>query len=300
MSGFFGTFAVLPVVGLKPLIQVVGAADAQRIMMINVLLILALATFFVVVVVALLRHSTRQRVAAERLAAMGTATGRILHQVKNPLQTILLHAEMLEDDGLAGDAEVRRELCRAIVTEAARMAELLGRLSTFASGVGQQLSVEPVALHEVVDTVARRLAAECEAAGVTLAVGPVAEVATVGDTVHLLSALESLVRNAFDAVRQREGGDDPRIDISLRRRGGGAVIEVRDNGVGIDEADLAELFEPFVSRKNAALGLGLPLAREVAEGHGGRIELRSRVGVGTTAVVVLPIRAPVGRVAQPA
>lgn len=300
MSGPYDLSTWLPLLDLVPWVQVVDTAEARRIMAVNVLLILALASFFVVVVFALLRHSTRQRVAAERLAAMGTATGRILHQVKNPLQTILLHAEMLEDDLLAGDTEVRRELCRAIVTEAARMAELLGRLSTFASGVGQQLSAEPVALHEVVDAVARRLAPECEAAGITLAVGPVAEVVTVGDAAHLVGALESLARNALDAVRQREGPGEPRIEISLRRRGGGALIEVRDNGVGIDEADLAEVFEPFVTRKAAAVGLGLPLAREVAEGHGGRIELRSRVGVGTTAVVVLPIRVPLSRIPQPA
>jgi len=300
MSGSFAWSAWWLSVILDSATQMVDAAEARRIMVINVLLILVLASFFVVVVLALLRHSTRQRVAAERLAAMGTATGRILHQVKNPLQTILLHAEMLEDDGLAGDPEVRRDLCRAIVTEAARMAELLGRFSTFASGVGQHLEEEPVALHEVVQAVARRVGPECEAAGVELVVGPVAEVMTVGDAVHLAGALESLVRNAFDAVRKREGLADPRIEVSLRHRGGGAMIEVRDNGIGIEEADLAEIFEPFVTHKTAAVGLGLTLAREIAEGHGGHIELRSRPGVGTTAIIILPIRAPASRNLQPA
>lgn len=280
--------------------QVVDVINTQRIMLVNVLLILALATFFIVVVFALLRHSTRQRVAAARLAAMGTATGRILHQVKNPLQTILLHAEMLEDDVLAGDIAVRQELCRAIVLEAARMADLLGRLSTFASGVGQQLSTEPVALHEVVHSVARRFEQKCAAAGVALEVQPVVEVVTAGDAAHLLRALESLVQNAFDAVHQHDIRAEPRITLSLRRRGGGAVIEVRDNGGGVEEADLAEVFEPFVSRKAAALGLGLPLAREITEGHSGRVELRSRPGVGTTASIILPIRAVAGRAGQPA
>lgn len=290
MSRGLSTLSVLPA-RAGTAVQVVDVVETQRIMLVNVLLILALATFFVVVVFALLRHSTRQRVAAARLAAMGTATGRILHQVKNPLQTILLHAEMLEDDLLAGDIAVRRELCQAIVSEAARMADLLGRLSTFAAGVGQQLSTEPVALQDVVHTVARRFEPECAAAGIILEVDPVAEVMIEGDAAHLLRALENLVRNAFDAVRQHGQLAEPRIGISLRRRGGGAVIEVRDNGAGIEEADLAEAFEPFVSRKAAALGLGLPLAREVAEGHGGRIELRSRPGAGATASIILPIRA---------
>lgn len=271
--------------------QLLDPAGAQRIMVVNVLLILALAAFFLVVVFALIRHSTRQRVAAARLAAMGTATGRILHQVKNPLQTILLHAEMLEDDGLASEPTVRRELCGAIVTEAARMAELLRRLSTFASGLGQQLSADPVALHEVVDTVAARVAFDCEAAGVDLVIGQMSEVVTAGDVAHLASSLEALVRNALDAVRERAGPGAGRIELSLRRRGGGAMIEVRDNGVGIEEDDLEEVFEPFVTTKIAAIGLGLPLAREVVEGHGGRLELRSRPGQGTVAGIILPIRA---------
>src|SRR5690606_6648698 len=72
-SGPFDVSIWLPLLDLVPWVQVVDTAEARRIMAVNVLLIMALASFFVVVVFALLRHSTRQRVAAERLAAMGTA-----------------------------------------------------------------------------------------------------------------------------------------------------------------------------------------------------------------------------------
>jgi signal transduction histidine kinase len=267
------------------------ALDPQRMMLINVALILTLVIFFTVVILSLVRHSTRQRVEAARLAAMGTATGRILHQVKNPLQTILLHAEMLEDDSLISDIVLRRELCQAIVGEAARMADLLGSLSTFASGIGQQLATDPLGLHEVVDTAVRRISEECEAAGVQLEIGPVEEIMIAGDGVFLPQALGNLLRNSYEALQRSASAEGARIEISLRRRGAGAIIEVRDNAAGIDPELVDELFEPFVTRKGAGLGLGLPMAREIVEGHGGRLELRSRPGAGTTVTMVLPIRA---------
>jgi signal transduction histidine kinase len=280
---------------LLPRFQEVGPlgslVGAQRIMLVNVVLVLSLVVFFTVVVLALLRHSTRQRVQAARLAAMGTATGRVLHQVKNPLQTILLHAELLEDDTLIADNEARRELCQAIVGEAARMAELLSRLSTFASGVGQQLAAEPLSLHEVVQTAARQIARECETAGIQLAVGPVEEIITLGDGVFLLQALGNVIRNSYEELRERTAGGGARLAVALRRRGAGAVIEVQDNGLGIAEEEIGGIFEPFVTRKGTGLGLGLPMAREIVEGHGGRVELRSRPGVGTSVTLILPVRA---------
>lgn len=271
--------------------QAVTAVGAQRIMLINVTLALALVIFCAVVVLALARHSTRQRVKAARLAAMGTATGQLLHQVKNPLQTILLHAELLEDDLLAGDSESRRELCQAIVGEAARMADILGRLSTFASGVGQQLETQPVALHEVVRAAIRQLTAECAAAGIQVVPGPVDEIVTSGDQVFLLQALVNVLRNSYEELRERPGSRGGRVEVSLRRRGAGAVIEVQDDGAGIAGPELDVVFEPFMTRKGAGLGLGLPMTREIVEGHGGRVEVRSRPGLGTSVSLVLPIRA---------
>src|SRR5690606_7939317 len=105
--------------------QVAELSATQRLMLVNVGLALVILGFTAWIAVALVRRNMRQRVEAERLAAMGTATARILHQIKNPLQTILLHAEMLEDSRMAADPVSRQEICQAIVTEATRMTELL-------------------------------------------------------------------------------------------------------------------------------------------------------------------------------
>jgi signal transduction histidine kinase len=221
------------------------------------------------------------------MAAMGEATARILHQVKNPLQTILLHAEMLDDDGVAADGALRRELCQAIVGESTRMSELLAALSSYASGMGERLSVAPLTLGEVVRGAARQVARECAAEGVTVALGAVEEVELVGDAPFLLEALGGVIKNAREALREKGAG--ARIELSLQRRGKEAVIEVRDNGVGIEPERLGAVFEPFVTSKPKAVGLGLPMCREIVAAHGGRVELRSGPGVGTTVSLLLPL-----------
>src|SRR4028118_2225503 len=92
---------------------------------VNVVVVVSVVLFATGVVVALLRRTIRHRVEEEKLAAMGTATARILHQVKNPLQTIVLHADLLQDEKIVSDAEQRRETTEAIVAESQRLSPML-------------------------------------------------------------------------------------------------------------------------------------------------------------------------------
>ncbi len=275
--------------GGLPALQTPFLAEAQHLMLINVLLVLLIVGFSGGIALALVRRSMRERVKAARLAAMGTATARILHQVKNPLQTILLHAEMLEDDRLAGDAGLRREICQAIVGEAVRMTELLSELSAYAAGVGRRLNLEPMELHALVREVAEVVVREGAHEGVSIRIGPLDELVVAGDPFFLREALANVLRNAREALRDRRDGSDAVLEVGLRRRGAEVVIEVRDNGPGIEPAQAAHVFEPFVTTKGKGMGLGLPICREIVEGHGGRVELRSRPGVGTTVQLVLPL-----------
>lgn len=282
------------------IVQAVPLADAQHLMLVNVLLVLLIVGFSAGVALALVRRSMRQRLEAARLAAMGTATARILHQVKNPLQTILLHAEMLEDESLVSDVEARQEVCRAIVGEAMRMTELLGELSSYASGLGRRLRLDTLPLHVLVHDAARQALREGEREGIRVVVGPVEEVVVDGDPYFLRQALENVLRNAREALWEGAVSGPARVDLSLRRRSGEAVLEVRDNGPGIETDRLATVFEPFVTTKAKGMGLGLAVCREIVEGHGGRVELRSRPGAGTAVSLILPVRQAAASALQPA
>ncbi|HEX7090690.1 MAG TPA: HAMP domain-containing sensor histidine kinase [Longimicrobiales bacterium] len=279
-------------------VQALGLPAAQRLMLVNVGVALVVVGFAAALTVVLVRRNMRQRVEAERLAAMGTATARILHQIKNPLQTILLHAEMLEDEALASDPAARQEICEAIVTEATRMTDLLADLSAYASGGQRRLHLSPMPLNELVADALRTGAREAPWTGIEIVSGPIEPLVVNGDPHFLRQAFENVLRNAREALQQSDGAS-PRVEVSLRRRGADAVIEVRDNGPGIEAARLNVIFEPFVTTKSRGMGLGLPICREIMERHGGRVEIRSRPGVGTTVSLVLPVVRSV-REAQPA
>jgi two-component system, OmpR family, sensor kinase len=115
-----------------------------------------------------------------------------------------------------------------------------------------------------------------------------------------LTADRSLLRRAIDNLldnAQKYSDPDAPVRLCTRVENGAAVIEVEDSGAGISEQDLPNLFRPFFrgdrsrTRATGGVGLGLALARRIVEAHGGRLEIASRVGEGTTARIALPAEA---------
>jgi signal transduction histidine kinase len=104
------------------------------------------------------------------------------------------------------------------------------------------------------------------------------------DRVQLEQLLINLLKNAHEA-----GGAPGTVELALSQRGSDQRIEVLDRGSGMSEAVLANALLPFYSTKRSGTGLGLALAREIAEAHGGRIALANREGGGLIATVSLPV-----------
>ena len=96
-------------------------------------------------------------------------------------------------------------------------------------------------------------------------------------------AFMNLILNAMQAMPN--GGS---LDVVTKHFDSGIRIEVSDTGVGISEENLARLFEPFFTTKSGGTGLGLTNAKRIIQQHGGDIEVRSKMGVGTTVIVTLP------------
>ncbi|HEX2190804.1 MAG TPA: HAMP domain-containing sensor histidine kinase [Longimicrobiaceae bacterium] len=260
--------------------------NTRLLFFVNVVVVVSVVLFASGVVIALLRRSYRRRVEEEKLAAMGTATARILHQVKNPLQTIVLHADLLLDEGIVGDPVARREVCEAIVGESQRLVAMLNELSVYAAGSRRALSREPLALHDMLRHLARQEEREGEERGIRVDASAVSEATILGDAYYLRQALDNLIRNACEAMAGQEGA---RLMLGVERVGTMAAVRVADNGPGIPPEKMEGIFQPFVSTKGKGMGLGLSICKEIVEGHGGEMEVQSTPGAGTTFTLLLPL-----------
>jgi signal transduction histidine kinase len=262
--------------------------DNRLLFVVSAVVVASVVVFTAGVIVTLLRRSDRRRAEEEKLAAMGTATARILHQIKNPLQTIVLHADILRDDRMVGDAVQRREVSDAIVGESQRLVAMLEELSVYAAGARRGLDPVPVGLHDLVRQVAGHEEREADGSGIAVRVRALEPAVVAADAYYLRQALENLVRNAREAMA---GQPDARLTLSLVREGPFAVVRVADNGPGIPPDRLDRIFEPFVSTKGKGMGLGLAICKEIVESHGGRLEVESAEGEGTTFTLRLPLSA---------
>jgi signal transduction histidine kinase len=119
--------------GFLPLAALV-TPDVRFLFFLSLAAVVLITAFATAVVVIVLRRRFARSLEEERMVAIGTTTARILHQIKNPVQSLLLQAELLEEFERDGQAENRREAGEAIVGEAMRLAAMLNELSSWSSG----------------------------------------------------------------------------------------------------------------------------------------------------------------------
>ena len=226
----------------------------------------------------------REKVRSERLAAVGKMAAMITHEVRNPLSSIALNTELLEDELGTATAEAR-QLCGAIQREVDRLTALTEEYLATARLPRPNLIADQA--NDVVGAVASFMREDLLARGVTLVatLAPELPLARV-DPAQLRQCLLNLVRNATEAVT---GLAAPTVTLTTRPGADATVeVEVSDNGPGLAPEVEARLFDPFVSTKRAGTGLGLALTHQIIQDHGGQIRVVSRPGKGATFTIVLP------------
>lgn len=223
----------------------------------------------------------------ERLAAVGTASGQIVHQIRSPVTSLELLTSLLAD-GL-GDDPVHGEIVHDIRSSLKRLERTLSNLLHFL-GSGR---IEPrdVSIREVLERalVAVPKAQIQGAVEFGVSVSPVDLTASV-DPDLIDQVLMNLITNAVQAMP--EGGTlalaaEPASDAD--HLGSFVRITVEDSGNGIPAAQLERIFDPFVTGRARGTGLGLTLAHNVVEAHGGSLEIASEVGRGTRVTIWLPL-----------
>jgi len=227
----------------------------------------------------------RELVRSERLAAIGKMAAMITHEVRNPLSSIGLNTELLEeelgDDKESSDA---RELCRSIHREVDRLTAITEEYLSFARL--PKPKVAPEAVNAIADQLASFVREDLAVKKVELVLELGAgEPTALVDASQLRQCLINLVRNASEAVIAKGGG---RVTLRTKKADSRVVIEVEDEGVGIAPDVLERLFDPFFSTKEGGSGLGLALTQQIVKDHGGDLAVASTLGRGTTFTVSVP------------
>jgi signal transduction histidine kinase len=214
----------------------------------------------------------------------------VSHELRTPLTSIRGYLELLLDDGRL-DAE-QQSFLGIIDRNSNRLLGLVSDLLmlTQIEAGGLKFDLGPVDLEEVVRESIEAASPTAEANGVELGLSVEQLPAIRGHRLRLAQVLDNLISNALKFTPH--GG---RVDVRLSAVDGTAVVEVQDTGLGIAESEQQQLFERFFRSSQATrnaipgTGLGLTISKAIVERHGGRIELESSEGVGTTVRVILPL-----------
>jgi two-component system NtrC family sensor kinase len=232
-----------------------------------------------------------------RLASIGELAAGIAHEINNPVAIMVQEAGWIDDllgEGEPCSEENLEEITRAvgqIRTQGDRCKEITYKLLSFARKTDP--TIREVKLNEVVDEVIGLTSQKTRYANVRIETELSPDVPTIqASPSELQQVLLNLVNNAIDAI-ERPGGT---VTVATKAEGDGVILEVRDTGKGIPEANLGRIFDPFFTTKpvGQGTGLGLPICYGIVEKMGGTISVESEIEKGTTFTVFIPQKAPEG------
>ncbi len=226
-------------------------------------------------------------------------TGGLAHEIKNPLSTIGLNAQLLQEslEELPIDPDERGRLSRRLGTLRREVDRLRGILTDFLEYAGElRLDRRPTDLRTLVEELADFFHPQAAQQGVRLRTDtgegppPIASV----DPGQMKQAILNLMLNAVQAMTAA-APDGRARELILRVRScrepdntPAVAVHVIDTGPGITPEALEKIFKPYFTTRSGGTGLGLPTARRIVEAHGGRIDVHTEVGRGSDFAIVIP------------
>lgn len=218
---------------------------------------------------------------SQRLAILGEMVATVTHEIRSPLALIGGFARQLsKEPELSPKA---RHKLGIITHEVSRLESILNELGDFSRP--QRYDWQETDLGQVVDHVSELMSPELHKGQVKLTVIKHRGLPVImADRDRLSQVLINLINNAVQAC-----GEAPQVEVEVGPDGrGGALLQVRDWGGGLDSLSPEKVFTPFFTTKQGGTGLGLPVARRIVEEHGGQIELTGNQHGGTTVKITLP------------
>lgn len=291
--GDFGTLVVgISGPELAHRVQVLRVDLVRRAEVIGIITLLLLTSAYVAVWLlwrraALLEAKTKE---AERLAYIGTLASGLAHEIRNPLNSLNLNMQMLEEEiAETGGAPTGGRLLSITRSEISRLERLVTDFLAYAKP--RPLELEDVPAVRLLERVEAVLAGELLRREADVEIEDRSGGARVRvDPGQLNQLLLNLAQNALNATE--ESGRPPQLRFLAYRHGSEVVLELVDNGIGISPEEQGRIFDLFYSTRKGGTGLGLAIVDRIAKTHGGRITVKSSPGVGTSVAVAFPAVAP--------
>jgi signal transduction histidine kinase len=209
----------------------------------------------------------------------------VSHELRTPLTAIRGHVAAMRE-GVVTDPEAIEESLEIVAAEAERLGRLVNDVLDLAKLDAHRFTVltEEVDMSRLLERAYSTFTDEARRRGIEYTHEADGAPTIVSDGDRVLQIISNLLANAF-----RWTPDGGRVDLALSQRNGTVSVDVADTGPGIGPEERERIFRPFWSTDGSGTGLGLPIARELANALGGRIELETKVGEGSRFRLVLPL-----------
>ena len=235
-----------------------------------------------------LGQDASQLAAAEKRDLLARLLGRLAHEIRNPLSSLGIHFQLLEEDLSSLAPQMREQLnsrLEIIHGELHRLEGIVERFLRLAGPAGVDL--EPVEMGKILAHVCELLRPEAAAREIEITTRVDGSLPRVlADPVRLTQALLNVLINAIQAI-ERKG----RVEVIGAVTDGQVCVVVSDNGPGIPPDKLASVFDPYFTTKAEGSGLGLWIAQQIVVAHGGTLQAQNGLAGGAVLTMRLPLKA---------
>lgn len=232
-----------------------------------------------------LRETQGKLVQSEKLAAIGEVAAHVAHEIRNPLVTIGGFARSIRRQ-IGEDHPCRRSV-DIIIDEVQRLEKILANVMDFSKPSAPWK--RPTKINQVIQNTCVLLSEHFASRNITLTheLDPDLPLVMI-DAEQIKQALLNILKNAAESI-----AGSGHVHVASRLQDGAVWVDVTDTGKGIPEDMIPNIFDPFFTTRPDGTGLGLAVTRKIIIDHGGDIEVRSKVGTGTTFTISLPADVPV-------
>jgi len=234
-----------------------------------------------------LREYTNQQIMkSERLATLGQLAAGVAHEINNPLGTISIYAQMILDE-LGKDNDSCRESLNVVMKQTNRAGRIVKDLLEFARQSEPEMRI--LNINDILRKSIAIITHPAELQNIRLSTNLAPELPDIqGDSDKLQQVFVNIIVNAIHAMPE---GGELNFNTRITDDSKGIEIEISDTGCGIPQEHMSKLFDPFFSTKSTGegTGLGLSVSLGIVQRHNGTIDVKSKVGEGSTFIIRFPI-----------